>query len=118
MVPVDSPERLARRAVEALPTSGEEKRPAKSDTNKLQAGDLENNVLEKDSNWVDMSRGSTIDDCVTLEPTLQHYLARLKVEKLMETALTQMASRLDDRITHVANHALINILEYFGMMNN
>lgn len=87
--PVDHPEQLVWQ-VGAIPTSNNEKYcSAGRDENLLKQCDTLINLLHQESNKIDTSRGSLVDDRMAPEPTLGGSITRYKIKGKMEYTLTQ-----------------------------
>lgn len=56
-------------------------------------------MLDQDFGRMHFSRGSLIDDLVAPKPTLEDPATRCEVVGIMKSTMTQLASRLDTRIT-------------------
>lgn len=111
MAPGDNQERLACRAMVALPSCIDEMRPLGRGENTLDGRKLITRLLEVTSDPIDFDQDSLSIERVASDPVVEGPVIPTEVRQMAEDTVNQPTNKLDARVVQVTKDYLIGIMK-------
>lgn len=101
MDPIDSPERLARRAVLATPTRTDEICPKRCKKHSLELREIMTRLIKETSDWMNADRDSLFVERVASDAVVERTVNRTEVRKMTKKFVKQLTDKLDVRVAQL-----------------